>query len=832
VPVGTLWQDLRYGLRALAKAPGLTSVTILSLALGIGANTAIFTLINALLLRELPVRQPEQLVELSVKRLDGTVPFSYPMFREIERGQRVFSDLMAWSAGRQSNVELNSTLSQAAVLSVSGNYYSGLGANPLLGRLIGPEDADPQGASTSQVAVLGYEFWRRRFGADGGIIGKQIRIEGHPFTIIGVTRKWFTGMTPGEPPEITIPITAQPLINVWLQKSLDDRSILWLNLTGRLQPGVTIGEAGAQLQSFWPAVLVATASTDEPGLRRQRFLAMQLEVSFVATGLARELRAAYTRPLYVLIGIVGLILLVSCVNLANLMLARGAERGQETSIRLALGASHWSVGRQVLVEALLLSSSGALLGLAVAYWGSRWLVNLVTRNSVTPILLDLRPDWRVLGAAAAAALLTAILFGAAPAWFASRQNPASLLQQNLRVWTAGTRGTGRALLIAQVALSFVLVMGAGLLVRTFQKLASIDLGFRQDNLLEVRLSSSPSGFRNVDVNAYRSELLRRLSAIPGVRSVAMGPFVPDPNARRDTVSATSVTETAAPGTGLMANATEVTPGFFATMGMSLLGGRDFDWSDDDRHPPVAIVSRSLAKRLFPNGRAIGERIRFSIMPQYQALEVVGVADDARLFEVRSAEHAADVVYLPTLQDVKYPADGSLVIRTSQSPESVARAVARQIDSFGHEYALRTETAPAVMAQTLMTEQGTAALAGFFAGLALLLPSIGLYGLMSYTESKRTREIGIRVALGAQRPNLRWMVLGEAVALGAIGIAIGIPCALGAGRLLASMLFGISSSDTLSLGIASLLLLGVALTAGYLPARRAMRVDPMVALRCQ
>lgn len=459
-------------------------------------------------------------------------------------------------------------------------------------------------------------------------------------------------------------------------------------------------------------------------------------------------------------------------------------------------------------------------------------MNLTTRNSVTPVLLDLRPDWRVLCTAAAAAILTAILFGAAPAWFASRQNPASLLQQNLRVWAAGTRRTGRALLVGQVALSFVLVTGASLLVRTFQKLAAIDLGFRQDNLLEVALRSRPRGLQNVDVNAYRSELLQRLSAIPGVRSVAMGPFVPDPDHWRDTVSATSVTETAARGTGLMANEAEVTPGFFATMGMSLLRGRDFDWSDDDRHPRVVIVSRSLADRLFPNGRAIGERIRFSFMPEYQALEVVGIADDARLFEFRSAEQASNVVYLPTLQDVKHPADGSLVIRTSQSPESVARAVASEIDSFGHEYALRTETVPAVMAQTLVGEQGTAVLSAFFACLALLLASIGLYGLMSYTVSKRTRDIGIRMAIGAQRRNVRWMVLREAVVLGAIGIGIGIPCALGAGRLLASMLFGISSSDALSLAIASLLLFGVALTAGYLPARRAMRVNPMVALRCE
>ena len=280
----------------------------------------------------------------------------------------------------------------------------------------------------------------------------------------------------------------------------------------------------------------------------------------------------------------------------------------------------------------------------------------------------------------------------------------------------------------------------------------------------------------------------------------------------------------------MADATEVTPGFFATMGMRLVRGRDFDWNDDDRHPPIAIVSRSLAERLFRDGSAIGRRIRFSFMPEYQALEVVGVADDARLFDFPDAQKAANVVYLPILQDVKYSQAESLVIRTSQAPESVARAVAREIESFGHEYALRTETVPQVMAQTLVAEQGTAALSAFFAGLALLLASIGLYGLMSYTVSRRTHEIGVRVALGAQRARVRWMVLREALVLGVVGTAIGIPCALAAARFLASMLFGVSSNDVPTIAAAVALLLIVAALAGFLPARQAMRVDPMVALR--
>ncbi len=830
MPVVTVWQDLRYGLRLLAKTPGFTTIAILSLALGIGANTAIFTLIDALLLRELPVRQPEQLVELSVRRLEGPVPFSYPMFREIERGQRVFSDLMAWSGGSLSNVEVNGRFSQDTVVSVSGNYYSELGVTPLLGRLITPEDATPQSGSTSLVAVLGYGFWQRRFGGTADVVGQQIPIEGQSFTIIGVTRRWFTGMTPGEPPEITVPITAQPLISSgWLQ-SLDDRSKLWLNLTGQLRTGVGIAQARAQVQSLWPAVLQATASTQEPGLRRQRFLSMALGLAPGATGLARTLRAQYTRPLYVLLGIAGLILLVACVNLANLMLARAAARNQETSIRLALGASRWSLAQRDLVEALMLSVSGALLGLAVAYAGSHVLVNLMTRDSVAPIVFDLRPDWRILGAAALAAILTAIVFGLAPAWHASRQDPALLLQQDARTVAGGVGKLGKALVVAQVALAFVLVVGAGLLVRTFQKLSSVDLGFEQDNLLQVQLSPRPGGYRDLDMNAYHKELIERLQEIPGLRSAALGPFVPAPQGWHDTVSATSAPDATTHGTGLMADATEVTPGFFATMGIRLLRGRDFEWTDDARRSPVAIVSRSLAQRLFPDVPASGRRIRFGFMPEYQALEIVGIADDARLFGFRDSENAANVVYLPVLQHPGGSQYGGLVIRTGQSPGSVAGAVAREVESLGHEYASRTETVGQAMAQALATERATAALSAAFGGLALLLASIGLYGLMSYTVSRRTHEIGIRLALGAQRQNVRWMVLREALALSLFGIAIGVPCVLGASRAMATALFGVSSSDGPSLAIASSLLIGAALAGGYFPARAAMRVEPVVALR--
>jgi predicted permease len=828
--VANLWQNLRYTIRVLGKNPGFTAVAVLSLALGIGANTAIFTLINALLLRDLPVRQPKRLVQLSAVRRTGKVLFSFPMFREVERGQRVFSDIIGWGTAGMFNVEVNGVLSQNHLMSVTGNCYSELGVTPLLGRLLIPEDSNPSSGTTSQVAVIGYEFWQSRFAGGLDVVGKQVRIEGHPFTIIGVTRKWFSGMTIGEPPDITIPITAYPQLMEGNEFSLDSRSILWLSVIGRLKDDVTIEQAQGQLQSFWPEVLLATASTETPGLRRQTFLSMGLDVSSAARGISADLRDQFARPLYVLAGMVGLILLVACVNLANLMLARAAARSHEMSVRVAIGASRWSLARQVLSESLALSLAGALLGVAFAFWGSRLLVLLMTEGRLFPVTLDLSPDLRVLSLTVSVAILTGILFGLAPAWRSSGEDPAAVLQQNARSLSGGASKLNKALIITQVALSLVLLLGAGLFVRSFQRLRSVDLGFERENLLELSLYPRPGGYQNlnnIDMKNYHKQLLERISSLPGIRSVSFSTSpIPTPEIWHDMVSATATDLNT--GTRIMANAATVSPGLFRTLGIQMLRGRDFEETDDEKHPRIAIVNSTLAERLFPNGDAIGKTVRFGFMPDYQNIEIVGIVGNARIFDLRSA--ATPVIFFSYLQ---YPEQwGNLIVRTSESPEALAKTVDHEVESFGHEYALSTKTIPEVISLELVEERVTAMLSGFFATLARLLASIGLYGLMSYTVTRRTREIGIRVAVGAQRQNVLWFVLRETFALALLGIAIGIPSALAATRLISSMLFGLSPSDLPTITGVSLLLLLVALVAGYLPARRASSIDPMDALRAE
>jgi len=826
VIVKTFWQILLYTFRVLRKNPSFTVVAVLSLALGIGANTAIFTFINALLLRKIPVRQPERLVEVSLVRLDGKGPFPYRMFRELERGQRVFSGLIGvdlgyqWHVGKMLNVEVNGVLSQNHLLWVTENFYCELGVTPYLGRLFSLGDS--RNGTASEEAVVSYEFWQRRLGGAPDVVGQQIRVEGHQFSIIGVTPDGFTGLTRGEPPEITLPITAAPLIEDGTS-DLERGGAYWLFVLGRLKDGVSIEQAQAQLQSFWPEVFRATSDTSQGA---QTDLSMRLDVSSAAVGVAEDLRSQFTGPLSVLGGLAGLTLLAACLNLANLMLAGAAARSNEMSMRVVLGASRWSLVRQVLIESVTLSLAGAILGLAFAYSMCRLLLLLVTQGNPMPVALDLSPDLRVLSFTFFMAVITGVLFGIVPAWRCSLLNPQGALKEGMHSLVGRVGKLSKLLVSSQVAFSLVLLLGAELLAKSFDKLSSSDLGFQIENVLEVSLYPKPSTYEHLDLNSYHNLLLERVSSIPGVLSAAYSNNSVVGGQEigwQDDVSP----ESGDPATNVKVRAygTMVSPVFFRTLGIPLVGGRDFNPTDDGRHPHVAIVSSSLAERLFPDGNAIGKRIRIVAI---RDIEIVGVAGNARIFDLR--DRAAPAIFLSYLQTP--PTWGGLIVHTKEPPERLAKTLGHEIESLGREYPFWTGTIDQVMSQQLAKEHVTAMLSEFFAFLAVLLACIGLYGLLSYTVTRSTREIGIRVALGAQRAFVLWKVLRETLMLALFGIAIGIPSAFVAARLIASTLFGVSPSDLRTIVEATLLLLLVALLAGFLPAWRASGIDPAVALRTE
>lgn len=817
-------QHFVYGLRSFSRSPGFALIFVISLAVGIGAATSVFTLLNALVLRPLPLPHPEQLVQVTaIYRNHSRIPISYPMFAELDREQRAFSGICGWTGATNFNVEINGTTTLSDVRSVTGGYYNVLGTHPLLGRLINPSDI--QGNQVSEVAVISYELWNRRFGADPSIVGKTIRIEGKLFTIIGVTQRWFTGMTIGSPPEITVPAGAAQLFD------LQNRSQLWLFVTGRLNSGQTIEHAQSQLESFWSHLLETTIPTESTGQRRQSFLTMGLQLDPAATGatggINGDLRSKVQRPLYLLLGIVTLILLVVCVNLASLTLARASYRRQEISTRIALGASPWQAVRQFFVETLFLSSTGALLALFLSYWGSQLLVVLMTRNQTVPVLLDIRPDWRVFCFAAITAILTGLFIGLIPAWQLARQHPAATLGQGERTLGRGTGALGKALIVSQIAISLILLQAAGLFLRTLQSLKSFDPGFEKVGLTEVRLTPFPRGYEGVEMGSYRRQLGEAAANLPSVRSAAFS-SLPIPagvdGGWKETVSIQSDANPADTSTATLA---AISPGFFKTLAIPFVSGRDFTWTDDKQHPRVVIIDSLLAKQLFPSENPIGKRIRFGVQPDFQDLQIVGVSQSARILDVRDANAA--LLYIPAIQFRGFAEGGTLLVRGTTSPD-FAKTIDTELQSFGHEYASASSTLEERSQRSLVYEQMTATLSTFFAVIALLVAGFGLFGLMSYAVNLRTREIGIRMAMGSQRNGILSLILRESVLVTLIGIAIGLPCALAASRMIAHMLFALSFADPITLASASFTQLLTGIIAGLLPAVRAMKMNPMTALR--
>jgi predicted permease len=786
--MGSLRQDARYGLRVFTRTPGFASIVVIVLAVGIGAAIAVFTVFNALVFRPLPLAHPEQLVQLSgIYRNNSSIPISYPMFTELEREQHAFSGICGWSAGSNFNVEANGSVTSSAVHSVTGNYYTVLGVSPLMGRLISP--GDTQGNQISQVAVIGYELWKERFGGDPAVVGKNIRIDGKLFTIIGVTQKWFTGMIAGSPPEITIPAGAAQLYD------LESRSLLWVFVTGRLNEATGIEQSSTQLQTFWPRLLEDTVPSQSIGPRRQSFLAMRFRIDPASAGSKNiDLRSKFLKPLYLLSGIVALILLVVCVNLASLTLARASARSHEISTRIALGATPWQAIRQLVVESLFLSTMGALSGLLLAFWGSQLLVRLLAKGVAVPVLLDLRPDWRVCVFAAATAILTGLFIGLVPAWKLSRQHPSTVLCADQRTLGHGMGSLGKTLIIAQIAISLVLLQASGLFLRTLKSLHTFDPGFERASLLEAGLTPQPQDNEKLDAGSYRRQLLEAMANLPSIKSAAFSNLsVPNGDSGwKETLSAISDPNPAGNSTATLA---AVSPGFFKILAIPLMSGRDFTWFDDKQHPTVVIIDSLIAKQLFPTGDPIGKHIRFGVQPDFQDLEIVGVAQNARILDIRDGN--APVIYTSVLQLRDFARGGTLLLRGSASA-GINKAIVDEVKSFNHEYATGITTFEEKNERSFVYEQMTATLSTLFASVALLVAGFGLFGLMSYAVTLRTREIGIRMAMGSQRRGILHLVL--------------------------------SPADPVTLAGASLTMLLVGTLAGYLPAFKAMKMNPVTALR--
>lgn len=824
--MNALWHDVRHGLRLLSKSKAFTIVAILSLALGIGANTAIFSLLNALFFRQLPVRAPDRLTVLTTVSRNGEHNrFSVPLFRELEQEQNVFSGLYGWWGDAIFNVEANGSFSRDDVWAVTGLFYSELGTTPAAGRLIAPEDVQLGQGVPKTVAVIGYSLWQRAYDRDPSVIGKTIRIEGVPFEIIGVAKKGFTGTGIATEPDVTIPLTAQPAITDGNFARLNDVRWNGLEIGGRLRENISPEQAQAQLGALWLGLMTGPLTSAYTEKERAALAAARPQVKSAARGVDSDLREQFSRPLYVMMGATGLILLIACVNLANLMLGRAEARRHEIAVRRALGANSWRILRQLLTESLLLSVLGAVLGLAFAFWSTLWLTHFITQLYLVPVALNVNPDSRVLVFTTAVTVFAGVLFGLAPGFQATRRE-ISGLQQSSRIPGRRSGKTGRALIAAQVALSMILLSGAGLFVRTVNKLRSVDTGFRSNGVLVVKLSPVPAGYKNIDNDTYYPELVRRISVLPGVRAAGIANI--QPAAGAEWTQAVSALPSSGGDETLSAGLAVVSPGFFKTLGISLIEGRDVEWSDDDHRPRVAVLSRRLAQRLFHSDDPISKRIRIGTDPARQEIQVVGVVSDARLANVRTPDSLS--VYVPFLQEPKYIHSNSLEILTERDPLAMSNTVRHEIESLGHEYPSRMLTLQDVRDRSLLQERSLAILASFFGILALVLAAIGLYGLVSYSVTRRTREIGLKMALGVTRTKIFWATLSSTILLIGMGLLIGIPGALAVSRLLAHLLFEVSPWDLTTLATVIAMLVVIALIAGGLPARRASSIDPMTALR--
>jgi predicted permease len=835
--MNTLWQDLRYGLRMLLKHKGFTAVAVLSLALGIGANTAIFSLIDALMLRALPVQEPERLVLFGKAEsvgIDIGFPnsssdlFSYPTYREVRRRNQVFSDVAAvhsFTSRVHGVVHASGStgdLEQIKAQMVSGTYFSVLGLNAILGRALTPDDDVTPGGHP--VVVASHSWWQRRFAGNPSVIGTAITIDKTSYTIVGVAPKEFFGTTVGDSPDIWVPIAMEEQLPPgW--KGYDDRMFQSLYLIGRLKPGIGVEQAGAEANLLFKQLLLEYSGPQPSAERLQDIEQARIDLTPAGRGIS-ELRKEFSLPLKILMVVVGVVLLIACANIANLLMARATARRQEFTVRVALGASPARIGRQLLTESLLLALLGGGAGILLGSWGSSALVSMVsTGPQVLP--LNVEPDLRVLAFTLIVSMVSAVVFGTAPALRASRVELSASLRSNRASSSPMTRSLlGKTLLASQVALSLLLLVGAGLFVRTLVNLQRVDTGFNQDHVLLFQIDTDSIGYKEDSrlVKLYK-DVEEKVSLIPGVHAASFSMFAF--NQGGWTSPASTRGDSSSARTEQRVRHNSVGPDFFSAMGLPLLSGRSFGAQDTETSPKVAVISEALADRLFPGASALGKRFGRGGPAHSEDIEVVGVVKDAKYEDLMEEQRA--MAYYPYTQSIQYLSN--FEVNFSGEAGAIVGETQRAIKEVNRDLPIvEAVRMSEQVGRSLVQQKLIARLSSFFGLLALLLACIGLFGIMSYSVAKRTNEIGIRMALGADRGDVLRLVMREGLAPVLIGVGIGLPAAFAGARLITSLLFGLTPADPLTICVATMLLLAVAALAGYLPARKASRVDPITALR--
>jgi len=876
--MGHLLRDLQYAWRGLTRAPLFTIVALVSIALGIGANTAIFTLVDEVLLRRLPVKSPEQLVLFNGARNhfgnnSGGNMLSFPMYEDFRDNfvdaprpprvsqavdnpaptPRIFAGMFArrttamnvgipGDAGNPGNAGNDVQTERVPGEIVTGTYFQVLGVGAAIGRVIVPEDDTVRG--DGRVAVLSFDYWRTRFGADPDVVGRRITINNHTYTIVGVSQAGFDGVDIGYVPNIRVPIMMKAQVTPnW--DDMDNRRSRWVNVFARMKPGVDIAQVKPVLQPFFHGLLEEevqmAAFSGTSAYTREQFLKGEVSILPAAQGRS-PIRQQLSQPLWLLMGIVAGVLLIACANVASLLIARATARQKEIAVRLALGASRGRIVGQLLVESVLLAATGGLIGLVVATWTTKFLLGYLP-TSDTPHVITGSIAYRVLAFNFALSLVTGVLFGLVPALRSTKPNLAPTLKDQVGAVIGGTGGVRfrKGLVVAQVTISVLLLVSAGLFIRSLRNLRLLDLGLNTDNLIAFNVNPAISGYGTVRSKQFQKQVIERVAALPGITSTAFAQMgLLEGNEWDSSISVEGYE--AKPGENMNPYCNAVSPGYFKTMGIPLVAGRDFSDRDafNDEVPPdpanltppryrVAIVNESYAKHYFGDRSPIGRHVGFGTNPGTKTPnEIIGVVKDSKYTGVR--DDIPRQVFFPFLEN-DFPSSAVMYVRTTAAPDAAfgsVRQAVRQIDAHVPLYNFRTLAHQ--IDQSLLNDRIVATLSTAFGVLATLLAVIGLYGVMAYTVARRTREIGVRIALGAVHGDVIWLVMREVLMLVGSGLAIGLVASWGANRAISSQLYGVTAGDPLTIAGAAGLLCAVALIAGYVPARRATRVNPVLALR--